>query len=1046
MDVHAAALSGDVEGVRRYVSDARDPNILNEAGITPLHSAAVQGQAEVIRVLVAAGADTDLKVCRGKEGTSHDASPLLLAAVGGHLEAARVLLEGGAEVGAKNSKGLTPLHVSCLKPNAAMVSLLLLWGADTNARDRRKRTPEQIIGRLGKDPAEEQAVRAVLREAAAARRSTLTASSANAAQHPALETIDETAGSGGASAATDGTIPAASIGAAETPLMLPPPPPAATGASRQPHENSHPMAPPPPPSKTMLPAHTESRMPGEVGATPQGPVPPRPTSPPPVQVPPGLPPKNAPPPPPLPPLPPLPPPPPPSKHPVAADGCESTNAVGALQPPTPLTDERVQAGTPAASVVVERAAGGAEETGAVAAVQFACGAVLEREYELEKVLPCSSGSSELWFASKVFTGEEVVVKKVAEGKEVAFERERAVLKFLQRHGVKGEYQHSIPFAGVIPKLRCLVLVRGAKTLRQIGQKYYQRFAGNAPGYMDRIRPYARQVVEVAQWLHRLGVVWGDAKPENFVEGQDGDLKAIDFDSACFVLGGTASTDSDITKWVGSRFSADHVLTPRYCAPERARASVSGETCLATKATDVWSIGMVLFWLLTGQDYFEEGLTDAEVVRRLCSPGFQVSLAGVDPKQEQARNLLGTMLSHEPTGRGTMDSVLGRAFFAGGASVTAAKMQAEMAASLSDVSTRLEATIREEGDSTRSFFDESMKRLESRADEMLSKLGRMDRMLDHVVEGSADCPRLFVLTPATDVQLWKPDTWFSDHNLLTFLCAHDLAPVGNGIKVPCPRSNLEKWAPAIQASTFVVKLGCKAACMTAGVSPATVDGMSAALGINFLAGQKVSAALRSAAGKALGDLDDEQNKRRFADARASRSARKEALSPDSSSERSVSELEEREGRKLTGEAYEALMSFLDENEPSWRSSLRQYMTKAVRGDGKVSWTCHEHADAWSRSGSLSGVGISGVPAAGLAPGAGRVNNALGSRNDPSKHDADCEAVQLEDSSRQAAAAAAAEPSAANQGDGKKNVGSNIRKHGKGLGVFAKIKGRFGRHAG
>lgn len=37
-----------------------------------------------------------------------------------------------------------------------------------------------------------------------------------------------------------------------------------------------------------------------------------------------------------------------------------------------------------------------------------------------------------------------------------------------------------------------------------------------------------------------------------------------------------------------------------------------------------------------KDYFEEGLTDAEVVRSLCSPGFRVSLAGVDPKQEQVR--------------------------------------------------------------------------------------------------------------------------------------------------------------------------------------------------------------------------------------------------------------------------------------------------------------------------------------------------------------------------------------------------------------------------
>lgn len=45
-------------------------------------------------------------------------------------------------------------------------------------------------------------------------------------------------------------------------------------------------------------------------------------------------------------------------------------------------------------------------------------------------------------------------------------------------------------------------------------------------------------------------------------------------------------------------------------------------------------------------------------------------------------------------------------------------------------------------------------------------------------------------------------------------------------------------PTVQASTFVMKLGCKAACMTAGVSPAVVDGMSTALGVNFLAGQKV----------------------------------------------------------------------------------------------------------------------------------------------------------------------------------------------------------------
>ncbi|CBJ27731.1 Ankyrin [Ectocarpus siliculosus] len=696
MDVHAAALNGDVEDVRRYIAGSGDPNILNDAGITPLHSAAVQGQWEVIRVLVAAGADTDLKVCRdgGKGGATHDASPLLLAVVGGHLEAARVLLEGGAEVGAKNSKGLTPLHVSCLKPNPEMVSLLLLWGADTNARDRKKRTPEQIVDAASVE------------------------SDAGGTQGPAE--VEQ---------------PASSV-------------------------NVH--------SNNQAPA----------GAT-------------------------------------------------AASAHDAASVVTA---PATGGGKGGAAGAPAATS---------------AAVEFASRAVLEGEYELEK----------------------------------------------------------------------------------IGQKFYHKYSGNSAGYMDRIRPYARQVVEVCQWLHRLGIVWGDVKPENFVEGQDDDLKAIDFDSACSLSGGMASLDKDVAERVQRRFSADHVLTPRYCAPERARASVSGESCLATKATDIWSAGMVLFWLLTGQDYFENGLADEEVVMTLCSSGFTVSLAGVDPKQEQARNLLGTMLSHIPQGRGSMDSVLGRAFFAGGASVTAAKMQADMAASLGGVSSRLEATIREEGGATRSLLDESMKRLESRADEILSKLGRMDRMLDHLVDGNADCPRLFVLTPVEGSQeIWKPDTWFSDYNLLTFLCAHDLAPIGKGIKVPCPRSNLEKWAPAIQASAFVLKLGSKAACMTVGVSPAAVDGMSAALGINFLAGRKVSAALRSAAGKALGDVKGSRSEDAKHDTAGNQTLRTEERSetPD-----------EEEGRILTGEAYEALVSFLDENVPSWRATLAVDMTKAIRGDGKAS---------------------------------------------------------------------------------------------------------------
>lgn len=39
-------------------------------------------------------------------------------------------------------------------------------------------------------------------------------------------------------------------------------------------------------------------------------------------------------------------------------------------------------------------------------------------------------------------------------------------------------------------------------------------------------------------------------------------------------------------------------------------------------------------------------------------------------------------------------------------------------------------------------------------------------------------------------------------------------------------------------------------------------------------------------------------------------------------------------KPPGEAYEALVSFLDDTVPSWRASLARDMVKAVRADGEV----------------------------------------------------------------------------------------------------------------
>lgn len=215
----------------------------------------------------------------------------------------------------------------------------------------------------------------MLREAAAARRSAL-AVGANVAprdRHPApLETIDEPAGSCGAATASD-AVAAAGIGVAVALSMFPPSPPSPVDASRRAHENDRCVVPPPPPPppKNVLLAHAENGMCGEGRVTPADLVSALPTPPPPVQAPPALPPNDL-----------LPPPPPPPKPAAAAGACPPITAVAPSQIPTPTGDVHVPQGITAASVVLFPATGA---EAAATSVKFACGEVLEGEYELEKV-------------------------------------------------------------------------------------------------------------------------------------------------------------------------------------------------------------------------------------------------------------------------------------------------------------------------------------------------------------------------------------------------------------------------------------------------------------------------------------------------------------------------------------------------------------------------------------------------------------------------------------------------------------------------------------
>jgi len=255
-------------------------------------------------------------------------------------------------------------------------------------------------------------------------------------------------------------------------------------------------------------------------------------------------------------------------------------------------------------------------------------------YETNKKLG-EGGFGAVFLATEKDSGEKYAVKIISKGRMVkeddvaAVQAEITIMEHLNGHS------NIVTLSGAFEDEDNVYVVL---ELCEGGDMFQRLLAKGRYSEKDAAE-LCRTMLEILAYCHEKDIVHRDLKPENFLfdgPGDDARLKATDFGLSTFV-----PKNGKVKKACG---------TPIYIAPE----VIKGEY---DQKADIWSVGVILYILLSGKVPFFGKTTDEMLNATLCGK-YHFNDKAWKCISDEAKNAVSRLLTYESAERPSARELLG----------------------------------------------------------------------------------------------------------------------------------------------------------------------------------------------------------------------------------------------------------------------------------------------------------------------------------------------------------------------------------------------------